>query len=340
MPALDTILLKANLMEDMRSKVWAAFMDSFITWAQHSGQDTWADPDATGEWVTSVIAKDLAMSHNYYVTPDMQVLVTAAAEKMDPEEPLRATDFPTEAGWLLIPGGVVHLDVRGLPTPISAVLWRVVGGVVSFTLFIDKTHPADQARWAQDAEIHKMLPRLTPVHLAAQPLDQPIHQVLVLGGMIPPEVSHQIEFTRDPETNNVSMSFPVGFDPSDLAPHHEQSPPIRWVVACLRLMMQPITDVTEQGLPANVRRQMARRQVRLRNTHVSVINFRRKVPHGDGAGREYSHRFLRRGHWRRQPYKPVPGGPWDYRTIYIHPTLVGDPSKPLLLREHVNSLSR
>ncbi len=42
----------------------------------------------------------------------------------------------------------------------------------------------------------------------------------------------------------------------------------------------------------------------------------------------YSHRFIRRGHWRNQPY-PSEG---THRQIWINPTIVGDEQLPLILK--------
>jgi hypothetical protein len=93
-------------------------------------------------------------------------------------------------------------------------------------------------------------------------------------------------------------------------------------------------------MPANMRKSLMRHPIRLKQKAVTVIDFRRRKGDFEHVGeREYSHRFLRRGHWRRQNYKRE-DGEWERRRIWIHSTIVGDPSKPLILRDHVNALTR
>lgn len=362
MPAMDTLILKQQLLDDTRTPVWHNFMKHYADSLTGRAKDGTAPTalqgrdDVTGETMTSQIVRDLQMSHAYYVTSDMQALVTAAAEKMPSDTVVRAQDFPTPQGWLVIPGGITHLDVRGLPVSTSAILWSVWGGSVHLTLFADKNHPTDRARFAtafvnddadpemrevarQTLASHRVLPRLTPWADAGQPLEQPITQVMLSGTVIPPEDARQMTFHR--HNGNMTIHFPTGFSPESMNPHLEPAPVTRWLVACLRIMAQPLASIETIGVPANLRKQFRKSPVKMKHTLVTVITFRRREGRGlTGSGREYSHRFLRRGFWRKQWYKPVAHGEWDYYEVYIHPVIVGDPSKPLILREHVNVLSR
>ena len=52
----------------------------------------------------------------------------------------------------------------------------------------------------------------------------------------------------------------------------------------------------------------------------------RKDPSGESAN--YSHRFIRRGHWRNQPYPSED----LYRQIWIDPTIVGSKDLPLIVK--------
>jgi hypothetical protein len=346
MPALDTIALKATMMESMHQDWWRSYLELEHKDVLEQDPTNEVPYRVTARELTSQIHRSLALAENFYVTPDMQVLVTAAAEVTDDEEIVRFEDFPCEAGFLVIPGGLAFIDHRLRIIVTTAVLWHIYGGVVDLHYITDKSHPVVKATWNDQGEYGpnssarwERLPQLMPWVYAKQDLNDTVGLMTVTLGLIPPEISRQIRIEHN-ENGDVIMLAPIGFMPDEMVPHPVSDPIMKWLLACLRLMRQEITSVTERGLPANVRKRMGR-SVRMRNTHVTVIEYRRREAwHGpEGSGREFSHRFFRRGHMRRQPHKN-PDGTWGYHLVYIHPTIVGDPSKPLLLREHVNALMR
>lgn len=70
------------------------------------------------------------------------------------------------------------------------------------------------------------------------------------------------------------------------------------------------------------------------DTEIVIVRLRREESprqddgDTDGEARHFSHRFIRSGHWRNQWYPSVK----QHRQIYIHPTIVGDESLPLVVR--------
>lgn len=356
MPAIDALLLKHQLLEDMVGGYWSGYMRFFIddlagrTGSGNAPNTDFEGTDLTGVDVTRQMMRDLQMSHAYYVSPEMSVLTTAASERMTeqfPNEPVRAEDFPTAQGFLWIPNGLVHLDIRAQPVETSAVLWSIYGGQVHFVFLADKFHVVDRARLEERDRVERNpngtwfneMPRLTPWHLMSQPLGQPIASALLMLGVIPPEDARDITFTRAPN-GALTMTAPKGFGPEQMVPHTQPEPVVAWVMTCLRLMMQPRYVQTRRiEVPANLRRRFRTSKVRMKNNLASIIEYRRAEGfHETGTGREFSHRFLRTGHWRNQRYKPDgPGTDWDYKIIWIHDAIVGDPSKPLILREHVKA---
>lgn len=371
MPALDTVPLKHQLLEDMHGFIWRGMTDSYYRSA--SGQRSQDEmlhygTVATNDLVASYpdadtyrrrVEKDVRFSDNYYVSPEMCVLVTAAAEAMPEDEQPKPEDFPTPGGFLLIPNGLVQTDIRGNAVVTNVILWNTTGGKVRLTYLTDKNHPLDKANTfagllsAAEEEKHpepqkwarqhwEELPRMTVWHDMEADFHRRLPTSMSMGAVIPPEISNQIS-VRDLPNGSRQIAWPVGYDQEQLRgvinPHVQTEPVFRWLLACLRLMQQELTTVTEHGLPANLRRSLKGR-VRLKNTHVSVIEYRRRsASMPSESSREYSHRFLRRGHWRKQPYKNEEGE-WDRKSIWIHPTIVGDPALPLLLREHVKALVR
>jgi hypothetical protein len=374
MPALDSITMKHGLVNDMQTRMWKDMTESYWRSASglrtaeeqlHFGQvssnalvATYPSADAYRQFLSRVVQ----FSDNYYISPEMCVLVTAAAESMPEDEQPKPDDFPTPGGWLLIPNGLVQTDIRGAAVITNVIVWNTSGGKIRLTYLTDKFHPLDRMNtyagllkaaeeenapdpnaWAR--RTWDGMPRLTVWHDMDADFHHSMPRSVSMGAVIPPEISNQIS-VRDLPDGSRAISFPKGYRPDELpgfvegmAPTVQTEPVFRWLLACLRLMQQELTTVTDQGLPANLRRSL-KGKVRLKNTHVSVIEYRRRSTSMPGEGtREYTHRFLRRGHWRWQPYK-TEEHEWDRKRIWIHPTIVGDPSLPLLLREHVKAFVR
>ena len=372
MPALDTVPLKYNLLEDMHGRIYRSMTDSY--WKSAAGLRTAEDiahygESARNDYIADTfpnadayrrrVERDVQFSDNYYVSPEMCVLVTAAAEVMPDSEQAKPEDFPTPGGFMLIPNGLVQTDIRGNAVVTNVIVWNTSGGIIRLTYLTDKNHPLDRAnqqaglaaaakeenhpnpeQWARQQ--WEQIPRLTPWHDMTHEFHAPLPRTFSMGAVIPPEISNQITVTDHPDGRRV-ITWPKGYEGQQMKeiidPSIVAEPVFRWLLACLRLMQQELTTVTDHGLPANLRRSL-KGKVRLKNTHVSVIEYRRRSSSMPGEStREYTHRFLRRGHWRKQPYKNE-DGEWDRKSIWIHPTIVGDPSLPLLLREHVKALVR
>jgi hypothetical protein len=338
MTAVDAFWMRQGVLEMLHAPFWHRYADGFA--ASNRGEATGVAPGGwkgTGEELTARLLSTLNLAETYYVAPQMHRLVAAAAEDWPADEVVTEEDFPTVAGFMWLPGaGLGTLDIRGQMMHVNAITWHLRSGEVMLTWWAHKRHDSPHRRasfgdWS-------MLPDLTPWAVTTMRVGEPLPRTLQMGTLLPPEVSDQIRWH---ETDaGLAMTIPEGWSPEQLTPHASPDPVTAWLVSALRIMQQPLADVRQTGLPANVRRSLQRRQHKLRQTRVTVIDFRRPPEHrGDGSGREFSHRFLRRGHWRRQPYKRD-DGTWDRRRIWIHPVIVGPSDKPFLLRDHVNALRR
>jgi hypothetical protein len=114
---------------------------------------------------------------------------------------------------------------------------------------------------------------------------------------------------------------------------------LSFLFSALRIMREPVAVVERHGLPANMRKRVSTRK--LRNLHVTVIEYRRPASHPQaGTTWTLSHRYYRRAHKRRVWYKDPDTGERKQRVVHIPSTICGDPSLPLMLREHVNALTR
>jgi hypothetical protein len=130
------------------------------------------------------------------------------------------------------------------------------------------------------------------------------------------------------------IAFGEPFDEGDLLDEHDQyTAADEWwktVQATLRLMQQRLAIQVDTPLPRATRRRAERADHPIRE--MTLIRLRRAtVKHGDeeGEGRHFTHRFLRDSHWRNQWYPSLS----RHRQIWIHPTIVGDESLPLIVKK-------
>lgn len=307
--------------------------------AARSARGRAADED--GASLTAHLSRTARAAHTFYVSPAMEGVVTAATESMPDDLPVVAQDFPTDFGWLYVPHGITELDVRGGLCTTSVIMWTRTGPTVRVDLLADAEHPLDRlgARGAADPSL-----RLLPWHTTTVTFGEPLPLSYGLDIVLPPEEADQVRFTTGPN-GQVAMFHPRGYTPEQMTPSPRVDGAVKWLVACLRVMDQPrVVDLTTRGLPAGVRRAMASRHVRVKDSTITVIEFRRSTVDPDaepGTGeRRFSHRFLRRGHWRRQWTGTERAGDRRQVLIWIHPTLVGDESLPLLNRHHIMALTR
>jgi len=187
------------------------------------------------------------------------------------------------------------------------------------------------------------------VELAGTPLQEfaPAYcismiNVLKVGLPIPKTISLEggrITGDEDIYTENgVVISAAVPNDPNE-APsiRTEPDPHVRFMTVVWRLMQQSLTLVNQEEAP----RPMARQSKRLDLVPLVTVIQLRQVKHahkGEGAEIEWSHRWLRRGHWRRQWYRD--GDALVQKSIYIHQTICGPDDKPLIIKDHVTALMR
>jgi hypothetical protein len=337
MPALDAFHSKQLAYSQFRTMPWILYAEAFATSVRGELPDVIGayGYTETGPELTERLATTLDMAEIFYCSPLMNRLVSAAAEDWVDDEIVHVEDFPTTHGWVLVPGGLTMIDIRGRPMRTDALSWRVRGHLVEITYWGNKMY--DQP-WQKAMDSHEVMPQWTPWHLTQIRLGSPLPTTLQLGKMLPPEMTAQIHYQRTEQ--GLTASFPQGWSPEEMTPGEKTDGVLAWLVSMLRIMQQPLAAIHTEGLPANVRRQLKKENRRVRQTLVTVIDFRRREGDFDShSEREYTHRFLRRGHWRKQPYK-LDDGTWDRRRIWIHATIVGDPSLPLILREHVNALRR
>lgn len=365
MPALDALFLKNILSDDLRSNaMMRGLLEGMVRSMrgdldeQRKGKTFSAgqavpvgDPDTfpadmTGAKLTHLLSTQLEAAYSYYVDPRMHELITAASESM-PQEELRVGDLPTDVGFLVIPGGVGTMDVRGALLKFHAVLWVSYGGHVHVYWLTDKTDMTDGANNSMHArlpeETWQRVPRLTLAHKSLLTYGKALPTTVGPKYLVPPEIAIQVKRQQNPDgTTSLAWFIPdKGMDAEQMKDTFEigegTEPASRWLLTVWRLMQQTVTNVTEEQAPRQLRKQLEKKNL---DSKVSVIALRHKSARGEGdSDIEWSHRWLVRGHWRNQPCKDE-NGEWTTRMVWIHPHVKGPDDKPLLVREHVYNLTR
>jgi hypothetical protein len=108
------------------------------------------------------------------------------------------------------------------------------------------------------------------------------------------------------------------------------------VMSLCYLMRQKLAVVRQPLMSRTERRQAKRAEIDLSKVRVIELRSRDVISEGSASGREYSHRWVVRGHWRRQWYS----ADCVHRPIWIPAHIKGPAGKPLLGTDKVYSLQR
>jgi hypothetical protein len=300
--------------------------------------------DESGDGLRQYFARHMRMTLAYYVDPRMTALVTAAAETM-PNETLRPEDLPSSHGFLLLPAGLSEVDLRGQLMVHNVVCWFQYGNGVDLWFMSNKFEERDMLnqrhrRYFGEKDF-ATFPTLAPAVYTRIEYGEGVPMSLSGTKVLPPEITEAMQVMSDPKTGSLAFAWPEGYDMNEwIGEHMEVSPSavVIWIIAMWRLMQQTITDVRTEAVDRPLRK--AARKRNMKSDEVSVIALRkRKYIDGEGESNiEWSHRWLVRGHWRKQPCKT--NGEPDTRVIWIHPHIKGPEDKPLLVRDRVYSLER
>lgn len=253
-----------------------------------------------------------------FVSAEMcQLIEHAHAHPSFELEPLLVTDLLMPHGFIYFETPFDVLDKRDAPHDIKA---------VSFSPYISQGGPNEWGGKNAD-EMMAFLAERNP----NDSLDRETPDGLVLTIY---ETGHDGLLTPLVPLHVTPWYFGMTFAGNELDEQGQPTAASWWwgvVQASLRLMQQKIA-VRHMGMPNRRQRKEAVRLGWKHETEVMVVRLRReaserKEPSGDGAN--YSHRFIRGAHWRNQW---CGGKTQAHRLIWIHETIVGDESLPLVIK--------
>jgi hypothetical protein len=257
--------------------------------------------------VTSVHREMFQRADPIYVSADSMTLWEYARETFEPA-PIQRIDLVVPCGFALLPWPTLINDVSDLRVAYRAVAWMPISQehtyswdddvpgqgvwVSMFSHLEDADQVWDESRDEGDLRRHARKAGWRWSLLHSTPL--------IFGDRT------WERFEPGPDRENSLLLF-------------------RQVTSLWRLMSQLVPVSTP--LPRQARRQAARKA---RPTEVTVIHLRRARPGGpdhEHRNVEWDHRWLVRGHWRKQPYGPKDNP--EYRQIWISPYVKGPEDKPI-----------
>jgi hypothetical protein len=288
----------------------------------------------TGEMIADDMRRWLQVGECYYVSPHMMDLAVAASATM-PDENIYASDAPSTHGFMWMPQPMRFMDIRGRVLSCSAVLWAAMGDGCVLWWFSDKDDPIDMVNIDMKrrftAEEIVAFPKLTLAAQASFRWGRPLPRTLTNATLIPNAAQADIHWDGDNLIFRTTEFLPLDVQV-------KRDPLMAMLLVIWRLMQQTLTSVQRERTDRGTWRHAKR--VKFRDHEVTVIALRRRAPsseHGETTV-EWSHQWIVRGHWRKQPCKVE--GEWTHRVIWISPFLKGPEDAPLLIRDRVNALIR
>jgi hypothetical protein len=267
-----------------------------------------------------------------YVSEEMCEVVAAAKDSFEPE-PLLETDLMTQRGFLYYEQAFIVPARFDEPTSIKAVSWQRIFNTEGV---LDKT------------EYEALLTKLTQgnVYGVAPGKIEEAEEFIQSQGAYPwgitltlyadrddANFAHPERFPRLIPLHLTPWYFGMTFDGNEVDENGVETGAAWWwkiVQTTFRLMQQRIAH---KGLmrPDRATRREAAKLHMPDEREIVVIRLRREAgEHAEPSGEKanYSHRFIRSGHWRNQWYPSAQ----IHRQIWISPMVVGDPSLPLIVR--------
>lgn len=285
-----------------------------------------------------------------FVSADMCELIEYAQESFEVEA-LLESDIITPRAFMLFERPFQILDRFDQPTNIKAVSW---------TRIVQSGYSEDAAKMAEIAA------RLRKQGLEVENYEggiriyvtkesreaggsMDIEERLIEAGAVARGISVTLycttdrekmgeEFRNEPYPPVLAMHltpwyFDMTFDGNEIDAEGVPTGALWWwriLQTTLRMMQQKITVKHHQRPDRAARREMQKHGYR-DDTQTVVVRLRgeesqRKEPSGEKAN--YSHRFIRRYHWRNQWYPSIQ----QHRQIFIDSTVVGDPDLPLIVK--------
>lgn len=332
MPAVDALVVRTALHEQMQNPKFVRLMDTYAR--LESKGNNYDLHSAIQLFGGGAFKTALDFAENFYLGPDMFQLAMRAAEDFPLDETIMKEDQPSDGGFMLIPSRFRMFELRGRLCVVHACVWLQN----KVWLLTDRHDPEDEISAEMRAEAAdyeadvRSLGRYDVCGVMRFVYGKPIpRSVSFAKSVLPPEA--KVSFAR--QDGSVVLFTDHVIDNTQ-APTPKPDPFLMFLLATWRLMQQTLASLHQEEMPRHARRRADRYHA---PTGVTVIQLRRREGEYEGTGQSINYRYLRRGHWRRVWCGPMKGERYQ-RAVYIHPQICGPKDAPLIIRERVNALVR
>jgi hypothetical protein len=352
--------LRADFIERALWPNHLLFMESMVRSSRMAG-DGLFPYEWDGEQVANDMRHTMAMAEMWTATPEMQDLIVHAAESLPPQALLRES-VPSQQGFLFLPKPLWIEDVRGERLAIRAIMWseREIGrewespgvgldpvqrGLVidMFALFGDKDDPLTKLQGPKRVgEIVATAPRLSLFHAMSVAFDQLTWDVDTSEVNGTPEekamlgrLAARSMHDGQPVERLADGRWRLRTGDGHLV-KAKPDPIVQFLHAYFHFVGSELSALDREYLPRSSGRWL--RRLGLDNSPITVVRLRRRAGSETGNGTALSYRHVRRGHWRKQWYGSGEGRYQQH--IWIAPTIVGDDSLPLRVRDVVSVVAR
>lgn len=360
MRPIDTLYRKIILSDALDNPYMHRF---FTEWANRDPATRYAMPSKkvrgrivpyTGQEIAEQMQTGLRMTENFFVGKDVTEVLREIAKVMPPEV-LHKEDLPATHGFVVFEEPFMLTDVNVKVLPVRALMW--------FTEIVGKAHTEQQQGlviWAlidfddrvidnfykysdQDKLVRDMVSQgiqFTPATVFSVGFENYSFELADATGSIVGSDEKMVLVDNHDGTWTVTTTD-ASWDPikDQRLPAFSKrvipEPLVTFLQALWRFQKQELTSREEMWTPKTTSKQLLRRQLQV--NPVSIVHLRRRAPGPEGNKEwQLSHRFIVRGHWRRQWYPSEK----RHMSIWIRAHSKGPENAPWLIRDVVTAIVR
>ena len=310
-------------------------------WIKHRDTKYGREASQPSQVAGAHLLADVKSADTIYITKEMQQVVYRASESFKKREPVWLDDFFIQNGFAYLAEPFTTIDISG-----RKLCWRAISWKTDSMWTIDP----------HDKESMDMLKKRFPM------VDDPLNTAYQFSAKDMQDVPSAKEeyvvriamWAHKDDEDDFSMegathdwlvthmtAIPFSAIPDQVELHGDGDKDASWLVflrVLNRIMAEKLISKERRPISRQMRRLLLRKNVPI--SDVVVVELRRRQQRhehdGEGEHREFSHRFIRHGHWRNQWYPSIR----RHRQKWIEDMVIGPEDKPLILKDRIWNFDR